>query len=364
MRSDFGYVFPAIRGIQAGREFYVSQCPLRLIPRLFSFDDSELPVEIRAQRTLNRQRVPEMADYILRNRDSYTFSALTASIDADVRFESIGGEDEVNRIGQLHVPMSARFIINDGQHRRAAIEAALAEDPTLGDETIAVVFFLDLGLHRSQQMFADLNRYAVKPSSSIGVLYDHRDPLAGVTRAVISQVPLLRDVVEFEKTTLAVRSRKLFTLSAIFIATRALLLGHELDDERQVATACAYWAGIAHGFPEWELVHLRKLSAGELREDFIHSHGIVLHALAVVGNSLLGQPNTNWSAIGDRLGEINWRRDNAALWEGRAMLGGRIQKSSQNVVLTANAIKIHLGIPLTPDEQRTEDAFQRRIHDD
>ncbi|GIU78070.1 MAG: hypothetical protein KatS3mg005_1308 [Bryobacteraceae bacterium] len=55
---------------------------------------------------------------------------------------------------------------------------ALRECPDLGDETIAVVFFLDIGLKRCQQMFADLNRYAVRPSRSIGILYDHRDDSA------------------------------------------------------------------------------------------------------------------------------------------------------------------------------------------
>ncbi len=32
-----------------------------------------------------------------------------------------------------------------------------------------------------------------------------------------------------------------------------------------------------------------KVSAGEIRKDFIHSHGIVLHALGKVGNTLLRQ---------------------------------------------------------------------------
>ena len=31
--SNFSYVFPAIRGVQAGREYYVSMCPLRLLPK-------------------------------------------------------------------------------------------------------------------------------------------------------------------------------------------------------------------------------------------------------------------------------------------------------------------------------------------
>ena len=52
--SEFEYVFPAIRGIQAGHEYYVTMCPLRLIPRLFVFDEDELPPEMRAQRSLNK----------------------------------------------------------------------------------------------------------------------------------------------------------------------------------------------------------------------------------------------------------------------------------------------------------------------
>ena len=41
------------------------------------------------------------------------------------------------------------------------------------------------------------------------------------------------------------------------------------------------------------------------------------------------------------------------------MIGGRIQKGSNNVILTANYLKKKLGIELSPEEQRTEDAFKR-----
>jgi DNA sulfur modification protein DndB len=163
MGADFEYVFPVIRGIQANREYYVSMCPLKLIPKLFPAEDELVP-ELRAQRQLNKTRLPEMARYLTKNQSDYVFSAITASVDADVRFEKIGNEGESSKIGLLHIPMSAQFIINDGQHRRAAIEIALLEQPELGDETIAVVFFMDIGLERCQQMFADLNRYAIRPS--------------------------------------------------------------------------------------------------------------------------------------------------------------------------------------------------------
>ena len=79
--SSFEYVFPSIRGHQGGREYFISMCPLRLIPKIFLFDEDELRPEVRAQRILNRSRVPEIASYILANREDYVFSALTASID-------------------------------------------------------------------------------------------------------------------------------------------------------------------------------------------------------------------------------------------------------------------------------------------
>src|SRR5471032_2545782 len=99
METSFEYVFPAIRGVQAGREFYASMCPLRLLPKIFIFDEAELVPELRAQRVLNRARIPDIARYVLQNRDSYVFSAITASIDGSVRFESIGDDGESNRVG-------------------------------------------------------------------------------------------------------------------------------------------------------------------------------------------------------------------------------------------------------------------------
>lgn len=362
MDAPFEYIFPAIRGVQAGREYYISMCPMRLIPKIFLFDEAELVPELRAQRILNKGRVPEMARYITGNRSTYIFSAITASIDADVRFESLASGTEGSRVGLLHIPMSARFIINDGQHRRAAIEMALRDCPDVGDETIAVVFFLDLGLQRCQQMFADLNRYAIRPSRSIGVLYDHRDEAAELARVVVMRSPVFRDVVEMERSTLSVRSRKLFTLSAIYSATNALVNGLDSDwtFERKRERASAYWEEVAKQFPEWQLVRERKITAGEVRLEYLHSHGIVLQALGKAGNTLLRETNgERWKVALRSLKKVDWSRVNTKLWEGRAMVGGRVQKAEQNVTLTTNIIKRFIKLDLTPEEQRVEEAFQR-----
>ena len=359
MDAPFEYVFPAIRGIQAGREYFVSMCPQRLLPKLFLFDEEELVPELRAQRKLNKARLPEMSRYILDNPDSYTFSAITASIDGEVRFDTLGDNPESQRIGLLHIPMAARFVINDGQHRRAAIEQALRERPELGDESIAVVLFLDRGLERCQQMFADLNRHAIRPSTSLGVLYDHRDERALLVKELVLKSELFRDLVEVEKSSLSSRSRRMFTLSAIYSATKALLAGlDELPFERRCAMALEFWEQVAKQFPEWKRVRDGNMAAGEVRQDFLHSHGIVLQALGRTGNALLSN-GAPWKRRLQRLRSINWARSNAKLWEGRALSGGRVSKAGNHVTLTTNAIKLHLDIPLTPEERRVEDAFGR-----
>jgi DNA sulfur modification protein DndB len=358
--SNFSYVFPAIRGVQAGREYYASMCPLRLLPKLFHFDDEELLPELRAQRTLNKGRIPELARYIVENKSSYVFSAITASIDGNLAFEPVGDDSpSAFRMGTLTVSMDARFIVNDGQHRRAAVEAALSAAPELGDETIAVVFFVDRGLHRCQQMFADLNRHSVKPSASLGVLYDHRNAAAKVAKHLSLTSGIFKNLIETERSTLSARSRKLFTLSALHFATTELLTEKEIEDFPAASQKSQeYWEGVGEQIPEWIYVREAKMTAGEVRRDFIHCHAIVLQALGRAGRSLYAQHPNELKKRLQRLRKVDWSRSNAKVWEGRAMVGGSMSKSGQNVTLTCNEIKRVLGLQLTSEEQAAEIAFQ------
>jgi DNA sulfur modification protein DndB len=209
-------------------------------------------------------------------------------------------------------------------------------------------------------MFADLNRYAVRPSRSLSVLYDHRDDTSRLSNLIVLKSPVFREVVEMERSTLSPRSRRLFTLSAIYTATAALVKGippAPIEDVQLIAVN--FWDEVAAQFPEWKSVRDEKMAAGEVRRDFIHSHGIVLHALGRVGSVLLRDHQTHWKTMLKALRKIDWRRSNSKLWEGRAMIGGRISKAEQHVTLTTNLIKTRLKVPLGPEEQRVEDAFRR-----
>ena len=359
------YSFSAIKGRQAGREFYISMCPLKIVPRLFLFQAEELPPELRSQRVLNKSRIPEISKYITSNRENYIFSAITASIDSHVVFDKLiidGKEHE--ELGTLRIPIEARFILNDGQHRRAAIEEALKEQPDLGDESISVVFFIDKGLKHSQQMFADLNKHALRPSRSTGILFDHRDPLSSLACEIVEKIPVFRNLTEMERTSISNRSNKLFTLSAIYQGTLCLLRKSEkakIISDAEMKVAFDFWSCVTENMRDWKLAATKKVSPFELRLDYVHAHALALHVLGKLGADLLSTSGCDYTKELKRLNDIDWARKNRALWEGRAMHYGKISKSHTCVTLTTNYLKKYFDLSLTPEERQLEDAFLRKV---
>ena len=355
------YEFTAIRGIQATREYYLLLCPMKLIPKIFSFNGSDIPPEMRSQRVLNKGRIPEMKQYLLDNTNDYIFSALTASVDDEVFFEAVGQERHRRNIGTIRIPMMARIVINDGQHRRAAIQEALKVNPDLGHDYIGIVLFVDRGLKHTQQMFADLNRYAVRPTKSLGILYDYREPLSQLTKTIVKRVPVFNEMTEMEKTSLSNRSTKLFTLSGIYHASTALLKKTSQKQpvsEEETDTAIQFWNAIAEQILDWQLAKNKEVSTWELRQKYIHAHAICLQALGTLGADLLEKYPENWRQKIILLKRIDWSRTNTQLWEGRAMLGGRVNKARQNIILTTNALKQSIKLPLTESEQECEVQFE------
>lgn len=320
-------------------------------------NEEEVPPELRAQRTLNRARIPEIASYLLDNPSSYILSALTASIDAtNVSFQSYTASGPASNMGILNVPMDVSILINDGQHRRAAIEEALKENPALAQDNIPVLFFVDAGLIRSQQMFADLNKYAVRPSYSLGTLYDHRDASSELARYLANSCVAFTGLTEMEKSTISNRSTKLFTLSGIKHASRALLRKSNADKitDQEKNIAREFWDAVAEHIPDWKLARERKVATADLRLNFIHAHGVTLHALGLLGANLLADHPKDWKKYLQKLTKVDWSRSNTKLWEGRAMVHGRISKATTNVILTSNLIKNYLGLSLKPEEAELE----------
>ena len=353
---DYIYRFPVVRGIQAGSEYYIAMVPLKMLSKLFSTDEEEyIPPEYRAQRRLKESRIPVISKYILDNRENYVFSALAASIDGEFEFNKANDDT-----GILEVSMDAHFLINDGQHRKAAIMTALKEDMSLENETISIVFYADKGLRRSQQIFTDLNKNAVRTSNSISELYDSRDEMAVITRNVIWNKDFLNAYTDKEKDILGKYSSSLFTLNTFYTANKTIV-GRTIkkDTEKFLLN---YWNNIVEHMVQWQELQHREITKVDLRESYIATQSIVIQALGRIGNYYISHQNEMKNGLRD-LEKVNWSRS-AKQWYMRAVgKNGRIITSKRAALLISNVIKKELGITLSVEEINAEKALKKAIKD-
>src|SRR5260221_3360843 len=212
--------FPAMEATIGQRTYYACVMKLSAIPKMFTFRDwVEFTPEDREQRVLNKKRIPDIAKYIVDNEEGYLFSSITASYKCDVKFEPVGNDG----LGFVEMEFEeANFVINDGQHRCAAIAQAVKANPALGEESISVLLFPYENRERVQQMFSDLNRFVVKTSKSLDILYDKRDILSKATLLICEMVPTFQGMVDKDAVSISVRSPKLFSLAALYDSNQEL----------------------------------------------------------------------------------------------------------------------------------------------
>lgn len=347
----FSYRFPAVKGTQAGDDYYICMIPLGLLAKIFSTDYSDVSPEFRAQRKLNEARIPEIRDYILKNRNSYVFSALAASVDGDMNFISLGDTN----IGTLEISLDAVFLINDGQHRKAAIQAALNEDESLAQETISVVLFRDKGLQRSQQMFTDLNKHAVITSKSLNTLYESKDEIAIISKRVVDEISFFRKYTDKEKDNLGKFSSNIFTLNTFYNANKRILCCSKKSFDYNYSFVHSFWSAVSENMREWGEMERGELSKKDLREKYIVTQGVTLLALGRLGQFLFEHPEVEMMSSLQKLFSIDWLRNNTSCWLGRAVKpNGQINRNEQGIFLTYIQIKRLLGIPITADELEKE----------
>lgn len=351
--------FPAMQGQIGQRTYYSSLMKLNAIPKMFTFRDwAEFTAEDREQRILNKKRVPDIAKYILDNEDGYLFASITASYKNEVDFKPLNGSG----LGQLEMEFEdANFVINDGQHRCAAIAAAIKENPALGEETISVLLFPYESKERVQQMFSDLNRFVVKTSKSLDILYDKRDALSLVTLDAAERVPEFKNMVDKDAVSLPVRSPKLFSLAALYDANDELLKHIRVEEkpshDQMVQLAVEFWTEVAKAIPAWSKVKDGDLKALELRQESISSHAVVLRALGAIGADLLKEDPKDWKTRLMDLSSVDWSKKNKD-WENVCIIANSVVSNRQARFATKAYLKRRLKMNLNEAEERALSASQ------
>jgi DNA sulfur modification protein DndB len=347
--------FPAMRGVIGGREYFSCLLNLSVIPKMFTFRDwAEFTPEQREQRVLNKGRIPEISRYILDNEDGYIFSSITASYKCKVEFKPTR---EHTSLGTLEMEFeAANFVINDGQHRCAAIAQALDLNPSLADEAISVLLFPYENLDRVQQMFSDLNRFVAKTSRSLDILYDKRDPLSRLLIDACEKVPVFKGMVDKDAVSLPARSTKLFTLTALYDATKEFLGDIDLREDsafygETLAKVVEFWNSVALVIPDWGRVKNDLLRSIELRQEKICAHSVVLRAIGAVGNEVYEKHFEEKEELLQGLATINWRKDNLD-WENVCIVANSVVSNRQARVATRAYIKSKIGLELSDVEER------------
>jgi len=369
--QEHTYSFPGVRGVQAGKEYYIAQVPFNVLVKLFTFDDEDVPAELRAQRTLNVKRAQAIADYMLGNTSDYVLPAITASVSQEMRFDPVALPGASDRLGMLNIPITATMLINDGQHRRAGIERAVQENPALRHETVAVVIFYDEGLARAQQMFSDINARQVKPSSALNATYDQRNPFNAWVKKMLEGMPELRSRIDFENASVSGNSHKLWSLVAFkkFVSVLTGVRETAMPGEAGLANAERFVRRFLDEsrthIPQWGNMLAGLLPAKGARTDYVIAHAVWLEALAVYGNRAVldGGDATRFNVDGHDWPEMVPLcgvdpHKSAAQWQGRCVSLGRMQRTSDGVKLTAAALFELGGKRLPADLQEAEDRLK------
>ena len=346
--SEFCFEIPAVRGIQAGREFFTINAPFGVLQRLVAFDTGN--VLARSQRDVNPARAKKVSQYIQDNLDTYVLTSLTGVINERPEFI----ESEHANVGLLKVSMDSEILLFDGQHRTTGIIDALKNTVELRSHNIPLMLFLDMTLGERQQAFSDINGHTVKPSTSISDTYNQRDDLPKLVVGMSNELAVFDGLVDFERNVIGKSSDYLFPVKTLKDAT-ARLLGVKLNatlTEEQHVIAREFWQACAKPLL-WQAFRCWEEPADAFRAGYISSHGVFLNALGVVGQCLLSQYG-NVDKLAD-LSTLNIRRD-SDVFVGRCIdaVTGNMLTSVTAIKLTAIKMLCHVHCPVSPELQMLE----------
>ncbi len=197
--------FPAIRCYVGDWAYYSTVMPF-----------SEVDLRIQRAKEINTnpgldnmiqrelgERVDDIASY-LRTQAERFFSAIVVGVYEGspdwfpVEIDKTSEPQPTNlterareSVGILQLSGDEKLFAVDGQHRVEGIKQALLEEPSLGDEDLAVLFVAHRdtaeGVARTRRLFTTLNKYAKRVTTSEIIALDEDDAFAAVTRMIVNR---------------------------------------------------------------------------------------------------------------------------------------------------------------------------------
>lgn len=371
MSLNAGISFSATPGRMKQIEFFSGTMKFGAVEKLVAKPDDFMErlapdEEESVNRTLSRARIKDQMIPYLTEADDAFFSALTLVVVPPTLEPANLGEhyDYDIESKNLWVDPCCYLIPADGLHRSECIKGSLVIDPTLAAMDIAVVLIpFDGNLNSVRQLFSDLNLNAKKPSATIGLSMDRRDPMIAIAKMTAAWVDLFAGRVNRVSNGLSKTSANVITLNALYQGSKdivealyadededlgdkiASIKGNDAEIESVAAEVSEVWEKIVANFPVWKDVISGERSAGSVRDEYVFPHGLGWQALAKAAAKLIEADPTGYAKNLNRaISEIDWSRESVE-WEGIAMTNGRVNNTSGGINSTAERI-INAATPI------------------
>jgi len=212
---------PAMQGTMGDWTYYCALVTLEDVVERIGYATplaQNVSLAQQMQRRLDEEgRAADIADYLIRNEDRF-FNALVVGVlggqaewhpfvlSSGIPEHELGTvtERDQDLVGYLELSGSETLFALDGQHRLAGIRKALAENPALGREKVAIIFVPHLatstGLIRTRSLFISLNKKAVPVKRKDIIILDEVDLAAIITRRLVDRDPRFdRGVIDVER---------------------------------------------------------------------------------------------------------------------------------------------------------------------
>ncbi len=249
------------------------------------------------QRRLDHvSRAEGIADYLLRNKDRF-FNALVVGVlggqpewhpftlSSHIPDHELGAvtERDQDLVGYLQLSGEEILFALDGQHRLAGMRRALAQNPALGREKLALILVphtaTSEGLIRTRNLFISLNKKAVPVKRKDIIILDEVDLGAIITRRLVDHdARFNRGVIDVERFGSAIPNTSSFwTTIGNFYDANDILIRHfvqgrndeELQDAAKVRLPedriAFYQSGVVEFYQQ--LTNIEPLLATILGED-------------------------------------------------------------------------------------------------
>lgn len=318
--GDSQYIapIPAHRFQQGGRDVYYFALDIATLDGLLPNRVDENVIK-QANRRLTPNHAKNIQEYLENRSDDWLLGAMLLGIAPDALhfepYENEDGELISDNFGELLIKNRRinTMRIFDGQHRRRAIQDALAdlendgqraeERAALEKASIPIVLYAEEDMRALRQMFSDASK-TKRIEANVVAQFDQRDAFNLMAKRIADESRLFGGRVEVNRATVATSSQRLIAINQLAKTLKTLEIGYDgrntrvrnsnymLDIEEPFAR-CLVWAD---DFMPQARKEYEGLASGETSNDRIPNQRADSLAYSVTFMHILAGCYHNWRA--------------------------------------------------------------------